>query len=51
MTMEDRTPAERPDYEPEETTEDAHEHGVVLAQVEAEIPLLAEDADEDDEGR
>lgn len=35
------------DDEPDDRTEDAHEHGVVLHQLEPVVPLLAEDGDEE----
>lgn len=35
------------DGELEDATEDAHEHGVVLHQVEGLLPLLAEDGDDE----
>jgi hypothetical protein len=38
-----------PDYEPTDSSDDAHEHGVVFAQVEDEIPLRVEDLDDDDD--
>jgi len=47
--METDPRTQTPDYEPEDTIEDAHEHGVVFHQVEDEIPLLAEDGDDPDD--
>lgn len=37
------------EYEPEDAHEDAHEHGVVFTQVEGQVPLLPEDADDDED--
>ena len=41
-----------PEYdEPEDATEEAHEHGVVFAQVEDDYPLRVEDLDDDADAR
>jgi hypothetical protein len=45
--MRTEQPPVPPDLELDDETEDAHEFGVFLHQVEGEIPLLAEDGDDD----